>query len=111
METFYNFSEARNEVRRQVKDPERNNERIDPLSVFYDNKILYNRVGSSLRYSHQGVNITGGLAMQQLNLNGSYSIDRNLPLLTTPIQNVYRNFTPNLTANIDLPNHKYLGFS
>jgi hypothetical protein len=110
-ESFYNLSQAQNEVRRQVKNPERNNERIDPLSVFYDNKISYNRLGSSLRYSHQGVNITSGLAVQQLNLNGSYSIDRNLPLLTAPIQNTYINFSPNVTANIELPNHKYVGFS
>jgi hypothetical protein len=110
-ESFYNFSQTRNEVRRQVNDPERNNERVDLLSVFYDNKILYNRIGSSFRYAHQGVNITSSLAAQQLILNGSYSIDRNLPLLTTPIRNVYMNFTPNITANIDLPNNKFVEFS
>ncbi len=111
LEMFYNFSQTQNEVRRQVNDPERNNERVDPLSIFYDNKTLYNRLGSSLRYAHQGVNITGSLAVQQLILNGSYSIDRNLPLLTAPIRNPYINFTPNITANIDLPNHKFVGLS
>lgn len=110
-ESFYNFNNTRNEVRRQVNDPERNNERVDNLSVFYDNTVLYNRIGSSLRYSYQGVNITGGLAAQQLNLNGSYSIDRNLPLLTAPIKNSYLNFTPNLSAEIELPNNKYVSAS
>jgi hypothetical protein len=110
-ESFYNFSESQNEVRRQVKDPERNNERVDLLSVFYDNKTFYNRIGSSLRYSYEGVNITSSLAVQQLNLNGSYSIDRDLPLLAAPIRNTYTNLTPNLTANIELPNHKEVGLS
>ncbi len=50
-ETFYNFARANNEVNRQVVDPELNNERIDNLSVFYDNTVLYNRLGSSIRYS------------------------------------------------------------
>lgn len=110
-ESFYNFNNTRNEVRRQVNDPERNNERVDNLSVFYDNTVSYNRIGSSLRYSFQGVNVTGGLAAQQLNLNGSYSIDRNLPLLTAPIKNSYLNFTPNLSAEIELPNNKYVSAS
>ena len=110
-ESFYNFNNTRNEVRRQVNDPERNNERVDNLSVFYDNTVSYNRIGSSLRYSFQGINVTGGLAAQQLNLNGSYSIDRNLPLLTAPIKNSYLNFTPNLSAEIELPNNKYVSAS
>jgi hypothetical protein len=110
-ESFYNFSQTQNEVRRQVQDPEKNLARVDLLSVFYDNTIFYNRVGSSLRYSYQGVNITSSLAVQQLDLKGAYSIDRNLPLWTAPIQNIYRNFIPNLTANIDLPNNKFMGLS
>lgn len=110
-ESFYNFNNTRNEVRRQVNDPERNNERVDNLSVFYDNTVLYNRLGSSIRYSHQGVNITAGLAAQQLNLDGSYSIDRNLPLLTAPVKRSFVNYTPNISANIDLPNNKYVGLS
>ena len=110
-ETFYNLNSTQNEVRRQVNDPEKNNERVDKLSVFYDNKVLYNRLGSSFRYAHEGVNITAGLAVQQLDLSGSYSIDRNLPLLTTPVKRSFPNLTPNVTANFELPNNKYLRFS
>ena len=36
-ETFYNLNSTQNEVRRQVNDPEKNNERVDKLSIFYDN--------------------------------------------------------------------------
>ncbi len=110
-ESFYNFSNTNTQVNRQVNDPEKNNERVDNLSVFYDNSIQYNRLGSSLRYAHQGINITAGLAAQQLSLNGKYSIDKSLPLLTAPIDKQYSNLTPNVNANFELPNNKYLNFS
>ncbi len=110
-ESFYNFSNSDNQVNRQVKDPERNNERVDNLSVYYDNSIQYNRLGSSLRYAYEGINITAGLAAQQLSLNGKYSIDKNTPLLTTPINRDFLNLTPNINANLELPNHKYLNFN
>ncbi len=110
-ESFYNFNNTRNKVLRQVNDPERNNARVDNLSVFYDNTVLYNRVGSSIRYSHQGVNLTIGLAAQQLNIDGQYSIDRTSPLLVAPIARSFQNLTPNFSANIELPKNKYVSFS
>ena len=110
-ESFYNFSNTNNQVNRQVNNPEKNNERVDNLSVFYDNNVQFNRLGSSIRYAYEGVNITAGLAAQQLNLNGKYSIDENLPLLTAPIKKDYFNWTPNLTVNIELPKNKYFNFN
>ncbi len=110
-ESFYNFSNSNNQVNRQVQNPEKNNERVDNLSVFYDNNVQFNRLGSSIRYAYEGINITAGLAAQQLNLNGKYSIDENLPLLTAPIKRDYFNWTPNVTANIELPKNKYINFN
>jgi hypothetical protein len=110
-ESFYNFSNTQNKVNRQVNNPEKNNERVDKLSVFYDNSVLYNRIGSSIRYAHEGINITAGLATQQLNLKGVYSIDEGLPLLEKPIDKSYMNWTPSINAEFELPNHKYLSFN
>ena len=109
-ESFYNINNTKNEVRRQVQNPEQNDARVDSLSRFFDNTVFYNRLGSSLRYSHEGVNVTAGLAVQQLKLGGSYAIDRNLPLLVTPINPSFTNWTPNISAEVELPNHKHLGF-
>ncbi|MBL7813578.1 MAG: TonB-dependent receptor [Saprospiraceae bacterium] len=110
-ETFYNFSNTDNQVNRQVNNPEKNNERVDNLSVFYDNSIQYNRLGTSLRYAHSGVNITTGIAAQRIALNGEYAMDKDLPLLTAPINRTYNNWTPNFNAEIELPNNKYVGFT
>lgn len=109
-ESFYNINDAKNQVLRRVNNPEQNNERVDNLSVFYDNRVFYNRLGSSIRYSFEGINVTTGLAVQDLTLEGTYAVDRNLPLLTTPIKRSFTNVTPNISAEIELPNNKHLGF-
>ncbi len=104
-EGFFNFSTTNNKIRRQVNNPENNNERIDKLSVFYDNDVIYNRFGSQLRYSYQGINLAAGLAAQQITLKGQYSVDKNTPLLATPIKKVFPNWTPNLSANFEFKNN------
>lgn len=108
-ETFYNFAESKNKVNRQVVDPELNNERIDDLSVYYDNTILYNRLGSSLRYSHGGMNATAGFAAQHLQLDGRYSMDKGLPLLTDPIRRSFLNYTPHVDINYEFPFNLWAG--
>jgi hypothetical protein len=108
-EAFYNFSSTNNQVNRQVNNPENNNERIDRLSIFYNNDVLYNRLGSQLRYSYQGINLAGGMAVQQLQLNGEYSIEENMPLLAKPIKKEFINWTPNVSANFDFKNNLNIG--
>jgi hypothetical protein len=100
-EGFYNFSQTNNQVLRQVNNPENNNERIDNLSVFYDNDVLYNRVGSQIRYSYQGVNVSGGIALQDIQLGGQYAVDKIAPLSTAPIKKEFTNWTPNINVSID----------
>lgn len=104
-ETFYNFNKTNNNVNRQVADPENAGQRIDSLSVFYKNNTLYNRVGSSIRYSHDGMNVSAGLAAQQIQLDGEYSRDRNEPLLVDPISRKYNNIVPNVSASYEFKNN------
>lgn len=110
-ESFYNFSQTGNEVNRQVLNPEINNERIDNLSVFYDYKVLYNRLGSSVRYSYEGLNMSAGLAAQQLQLDGEYAIDRDMPLLDDPIHRTFTNLVPNVDFNYEFPNNVWLNLN
>lgn len=109
-ETFYNFSTTQNEVDRQVADPENNGQRIDSLSIFYHYDILYNRLGSSIRYSHEGLNISAGVAAQKLNLTGEYSRDRNSSLLVPPLDRDFLNFTPNVEFSYEFPHNVWLNF-
>jgi outer membrane receptor protein involved in Fe transport len=92
-----------------VSDLEKNNERVDNLSIFYKNNVLYNRLGTSLRYSHEGVNIAAGGAVQQINLLGQSFTDENKPLLNEIKPDGFSNFIPNLNVNIEFKNNMYVG--
>lgn len=110
-ETFYNFTQTNNTINRQATNPLDENLRIDSLSRWFDNKINYNRVGSSLRYSHNGANISAGLAAQQIYLGGKYAIDEGQPLLSEPLGRKFQNMIPYLDANYEFKNNKWLGAS
>lgn len=107
-ETFINFSQTNNEVNRPTGDPENNNQRIDSLSVYYEQEVTYARVGSSVRYSHNGLNTSLGLAGQNLQLGGQYSVDKGLPPLANPISQQYNNLIPNVSLEYQLPNDMWV---
>lgn len=110
-ETFYNFNLSGSETNRQVQSlPEE--ARVDSVSVFSNNSTLYNRLGSSIRFSNNGFNASAGIAIQQLKLKGNYSQDRNLPFVDSvpEIKRTYNNWVPNVNFNYQLPNNMYLSF-
>jgi Outer membrane protein beta-barrel family/CarboxypepD_reg-like domain len=108
-ETFYNFSSTNNNINRQVNNLKINNERVDTLSVFYKNNILYNRMGTSFRYSKDGMNISAGAAAQQINLLGQSFADENKPLLKEVKPDAFTNFIPNISINMEPKSNMYLG--
>ncbi len=107
-ETFINFSQTSNNLNRPTNDPENNDQRIDSLSIYYEQEVKYARIGSSVRYSNDGLNASAGLAVQQLQLGGTYSIDKGLPLLAPPLSQKYVNLIPNLDLEYQLPNDMWL---
>jgi hypothetical protein len=107
-ESFVNFSQTNNKVNRPTGDPENNNQRIDSLSIYYEQKVQYARIGTGIRYSNEGLNVSAGLAGQQLQLDGFYSVDKGLPLLDAPLSQKYFNLIPNVELEYQLPNDMYL---
>jgi hypothetical protein len=105
-ESFYNFSQTNNEVDRQVTDPDANGgERIDSLSIYYTNDVLYNRLGTVFRYAHNGLNISTGIAGQQLNLNGDYSRGEGETALADPVRLDFFNWIPHLGVDYEFQNN------
>jgi hypothetical protein len=107
IEFFYNFSQLTNKSNRQAY-PFDTEERIDSLSTYYDQVTMYNRLGSVLRYSYNGLNASVGLAAQQLKLTGLYSLDEGLPWYNDKVTKNYPNLTPNLNVNYELKNNMRL---
>lgn len=114
LENFYNFSVSNRKVDRDVFNiPELgsgNNSRVDSLSRYFENTIIYNRVGSALRYSHQGVNIGAGAAVQNFDLNGQFFTNQNGTKLGS-VPNSYWSVIPNVSINIDLKQNRYFSAS
>ncbi|MBK6975936.1 MAG: hypothetical protein IPH28_01480 [Cytophagaceae bacterium] len=70
-ETFYNFSVANRLVDRDVFSLFTDSKpHVDSLSRYFESNQVYNRLGSSVRYSHKGFNLSVGLAAQQIDITG-----------------------------------------
>ena len=108
-ETFYNFSLRKIEVDRNLSDilssdqPRRN----DTLSQYYTTNYVYHRLGSSIRYSFKGLNVSVGLAGQNFNLDGQFASDQNAPTFGR-VQRSFLVWVPNASFNYDLKNNKYI---
>ncbi len=107
-EVFYNFSSTRNIKDRLTENAASQNIRVDSLTAYYTNDVLYNRIGTNFRYSNKGINAAIGLANQQLQLKGKYSIRKELPNLKDPIDKTYSNLIPNLSLTYQLLKSTYL---
>ena len=107
-ETFYNFSLRYDEVDRDVFNRgDVDQIPIDSLSRYYKNNYVLNRLGSSIRYTFKGLNLSAGLAGQQFTLDGRYAADQKTPTFNT-IRRTFTNMIPNVSLNYDLKNNKYL---
>lgn len=111
-ETFYNFSTDSRFVERVSLNKLLENRRLDSLSVYFKNSVTYNRVGTSMRYSHSGVNVSVGLASVNYTLKGQQFPNKDGALLSNIDKN-YSEITPNVDASVELKNNTYfnVGYS
>jgi hypothetical protein len=104
LEGFYNFSIRNDKVDRDVFDvTDQGQIRNTGLSRYYTNDFVYNRVGSMLRYSDKGFNVSGGLAGVWFDLAGRFAGDQNSPTFTNVNRN-YFSVIPNFSGNYRLKN-------
>lgn len=108
-ELFYNFSQNNDKLGRRTFDPQQTDARIDSLSNYFKNTTQYNRAGTSLRFSQDGINIALGVAAQEIVLRGENAIAPSVPATTAPLKRTFRNFVPNLQTSMDLSSNSYIG--
>lgn len=108
MESFYNFSLKTDDVDRDVFDiSESNRTRNLSLSRYYNNKTLFNRLGTTVRYSFNGLNISAGLGVQQIEMTGKFAINQT-DADFSGVSRKFNNFIPNVSVNYDLKNNRYV---
>ncbi len=110
LESFYNFAFTNNNVSRPVTNPADNEKRIDTLSIYYNNDIAYNRLGTTIRYAHEGVNISTGLAAQNLHLYGFYARSKTENALSQPIDRNFFNVIPYVDFSMEFENNTSTSF-
>ena len=109
-ETFYNFSSDNRSVNRQAFNGLVENRRMDSLSTYFENNVTYNRLGTSLRYSFSGVNISLGGAALRYDLDGKQFPQKGGQLFSS-VTKSYPTFIPYLDASLELKNNLYFNFS
>jgi len=109
-QTFYNFSRREETGDREVVDIDEGRREINPLlSRDFENIITLNRLGSSLRYSYEGINISLGLAYQTFDLTGSFSSQSGE--IDGVVDKDFDNFIPNLSINFEPARNMYVDLS
>jgi len=117
LQTFYNYSNRKEDGDREVMDIINNESSINTfLTRDYNNEIGMNRFGASLKFGHEGINLSVGAAYQNFNLKGELTgasittppIDKNYPvwipnasLFFQPFRNSYVNMS--YTVNVQEP--------
>jgi hypothetical protein len=101
---FYNFRNTLSVNKNFSEDMEFNID-VDSLWLNYKNQTLYNRVGSTINYAHNGINLQLGGAFQSLLLDGKSEIR---PPSIDKQNFSYGNFIPYFSANLDLPKNFYV---
>ena len=110
-EAFYNFTMTSNIQDRLTENTALQNVRVDSLTAYYTNNVLFNRIGSSFRYSNKGLNASVGIAAQQLQLKGKYAMRNDIPTLNDPINKTYSNWAPDVSIRYQLFKSTYLSTS
>lgn len=98
-ESFYNIRFTGRERTSMVYDPLINaGEKVDSLSYYYENDILYQRVGTSLRLAAKGSNISLGLAAENYGISGTYAPNEyHLQVSEDRLERSYFNLIPYLS--------------
>ena len=106
---FYNFRTTLSNNKNRSTDTENADADVDSLWLDYKNQLLYNRVGATLNYAYNGINLRLGGAFQSLLLNGE--TETRLEFIDKQNFPAYNSFIPYFSANLDLPKNFYLNAS
>lgn len=107
IQSFYNFNYRDESGTRDVRDVTVGGETPnDYLSRTYSNQLMTNRLGTSLRYSHKGWNISTGVAFQRLNVAGTYAAGPSANI-NGEVNRSFDNWLPNVNISTSLKRNRF----
>jgi len=109
-QTFYNFSNRQETGDRKINDLLLSDEVLnEDLSRTYENTIGMHRVGTSIRYSYDGMNISVGAAYQTFALDGIFQ-GAGESDVNGVVDKTFNNWIPNFSMNFEPLSNAYMGF-
>ena len=105
LQTFYNFNYQISTTDKVVENALQANSRIDSLSSYFQNVNIYNRLGSSFRFSMSKLSINIGVAGQSLLLTGKQSLNGNMDQLMEFNNKNYFNIIPYFESDYRFSNN------
>jgi len=111
MMAFYNFSMNETKSGKIVEDELNSNAIVNSMTNYYIHDVMYNRLGSSINYAWQGLNIALGGAYQIIELSGRYALLEASDTYSDLAPKSYANFTPYFRTQWQLPNNMRLSAS
>lgn len=103
--SFYNFSATSTKTGKTARNILSDNILVDSLCNYYKHLTNFNRIGTSLNFGYEGLNMAVGGAFQQIQLSGNYAKLEGANDYSTVSPRKYLNFTPNFSANLELQNN------
>ncbi len=112
LQTFYNFSQRIEDGDRNVNDISESGNGVlnEFLSRKYNNELSKNRIGSSIRYSYNGLNASIGMAYLTYNLLGDYNTKGNNPT-TSMVDKDFDRWIPNVSFSMSPVRNSHLSLS
>lgn len=110
-ETFYNYSNKSSTTDRLLSDIFEDMLIVnDSLTRFTDNRTVFNRLGSSLRYTFESWNIQAGASAQQYRLLGNFRSGEDFGF-AGEVDNIFRAVSPYFSADYSFQRNKSAGFN
>ena len=110
-ETFYNYSHNKSANDRILSDVVEDQLVLnDSLTRFTDNTAIFNRLGSSIRYTFESWNVQSGASVQQYRLLGQFRSGSDFGFAGN-VDNTFNAVSPYLSADYNIQRNKNVGFN
>ena len=94
LEVIYNFSATQTMQDKLTQNTAMQNIRVDSLTAYNTYNSLYNRIATHFTYNFKNLYVSANVTAQQMQINGTYSLRKEMPDLIDPVNKIYSDLLP-----------------
>ena len=113
LEVVYNFSASQTMQDKLTQNTIMQNIRVDSLTAYNTYHSFYNRIATNFTYNYKNLYVSAKVTAQQMQINGNYSLRKELPDLIDPINKTYTDLLPDFFVRylVTKTTNLYAGYS